>query len=249
MTISVKTGRGHAVTSIILFGLLIGMQHALEADHVAAVSSMVAREKTLGGMVRHGTFWGLGHALTLMLFAGAVVGFGLAISDQLASWLEMVVGVMLVGLGSQVVYRLVRERVHFHAHRHVDGVVHLHAHSHAGEAQRHERVSHDHRHETRVPVRTLLVGMMHGLAGSAALVVLASSAVNDPATGFAYVVLFGLGSVVGMALLSAVIAVPLGASARFLTWANRGLQGGIGAFTVGLGVFVIMRSAQAAGLG
>jgi len=225
------------------------MQHALEADHVAAVSSMVAREKSLGGMVRHGTFWGIGHAFTLMLFAGAVVGFGLAISDQLASRLEMVVGVMLVGLGGHVIYRLVKERVHFHTHRHADGVVHLHAHSHAGDTPRHVRSSHDHQHVKRLPIRTLLVGMMHGLAGSAALVVLASSAVSDPVTGFAYVALFGFGSVAGMALLSAVIAVPLGASARFLTWANRGLQGGIGVFTMGLGVVVIMRSAQAAGLG
>lgn len=235
------------MTTILLLGLLVGMQHALEADHVAAVSSMVAREKSLGGMVRHGTFWGIGHALTLMLFAGAVVGFGLAISDQLASRLELVVGIMLVGLGVHVIYRLIRERVHFHAHRHADGVMHLHAHSHAGDVRRHERSRHDHEHTKRVPLRTLLVGMMHGLAGSAALVVLASSSIGDPVSGLLYIALFGLGSVLGMAFLSAVIAVPLGFSARFLTWANRGLQGGIGVFTIGLGIFVIMESARAAG--
>lgn len=236
------------MTSIILFGLLLGMQHALEADHVAAVSSMVTREKSLGNMVRHGAFWGIGHALTLMLFAGAVVGFGLVVSEQLASQLELIVGVMLVGLGAHVIYRLVRERVHFHAHRHADGVVHLHAHSHAGDTPSHERSRHDHEHTKRVPLRALLVGMMHGLAGSAALVVLASSSVGDPVTGLVYIALFGLGSVIGMAFLSAVIAVPLGFSARFLTWANRGLQGGIGVFTVALGIFVIMQSAQAAGI-
>ncbi len=234
--------------SILLFGLLIGMQHALEADHVAAVSSMVSREKTLRGIVRHGAFWGVGHALTLMIFAGAVVGLGLAISEQLAAFLEGIVGVMLVALGGHVIYRLIRERVHFHAHRHADGVRHLHAHSHEGERRPHESSSHDHNHESKLPVRTLLVGMMHGLAGSAALVVLAVSTISDPLMGLTYIALFGMGSVIGMAFLSAVIAVPLGFSARFLTWANRGLQGGIGVFTVALGVFIIVRSAQAAGL-
>jgi len=233
------------VTSILFFGLLIGMQHALEADHIAAVSSMVAREKTLRGMIRHGAFWGIGHAVTLMLFACAVIGFGLVISDQLANWLELAVGVMLVGLGGHVIYRMIKERIHFHSHRHSDAVNHVHAHSHAGEERRHERCRHDHQHVNRLPVRTVLVGMMHGLAGSAALVVLAISTVNDPVTGVAYVALFGMGSVVGMAFLSAVIAVPLGASARLLTWANRGLQCGIGVFTIGLGLVVIVRSVQA----
>lgn len=223
------------------------MQHALEADHIAAVSSMVSREKTLRGMIRHGAFWGIGHALTLMLFAGVVVGFGLVISDQLANWLELAVGVMLVGLGGHVVHRMIKERIHFHSHRHSDEVMHVHAHSHAGEERRHESSRHDHQHVRRVPVRTLLVGMMHGLAGSAALVVLAISTVNDPITGIAYVALFGMGSIVGMVFLSAVIAVPLGASARFLTWANRSLQCGIGLFTIGLGLVVIVRSVQAAG--
>lgn len=236
------------MTSILLFGLLIGMQHALEADHVAAVSSMVAREKTLRGVLRHGAFWGVGHALTLMLFAGAVVGFGLALSDRLAYGLEAVVGVMLIGLGGHVIYRLIRERIHFHAHRHADGVMHLHAHSHEGERSPHEKSSHDHKHEKRLPVRTLLVGMMHGLAGSAALVVLAVSTITDPVMGLVYIALFGFGSILGMVFLSAVIAVPLGLSAQFLTWANRGLQGSIGVFTIGLGVFIVVRSAQAAGL-
>lgn len=232
---------------MLFFGLLIGMQHALEADHIAAVSSMISREKSLRSMVRHGAFWGIGHAVTLMLFAGVVVGFGLVISDQLATWLELAVGVMLVGLGLHVIYRLVRERIHFHAHRHSDGAKHLHAHSHAGEERRHEQSGHDHQHVKRLPIRTLLVGMMHGLAGSAALVVLATSTMTDPVTGFVYITLFGAGSILGMAFLSAIIAVPLGASARFLTWANRGLQCGIGVFTVGLGVAVIVRSVQATG--
>ncbi len=235
------------MTSIIFFGLLIGMQHALEADHIAAVSSMVTREKTLRGMIRHGAFWGVGHAVTLMVFAGAVLVFGLVISDALAGWLEMAVGVMLVGLGGHVVYRLIKERIHFHTHRHPDGDMHFHAHSHEGDPLRHDNSSHDHQHVKRVPVRTLLVGMMHGLAGSAALVVLAVSTVGDPVIGVIYVALFGMGSILGMAILSAIVAVPLGLSARFLTWANCGLQGGIGVFTIGLGAVGITHSAQAIG--
>ncbi|MDD9877586.1 MAG: hypothetical protein OXR84_09125 [Magnetovibrio sp.] len=128
-------------------------------------------------------------------------------------------------------------------HRHGDGVVHFHAHSHRGEARDHSASAHDHAHPAKLPVRTLLVGMMHGMAGSAALLILTAASVGTPALGFAYVALFGAGSILGMAALSAVIAVPISYSARLMTWANRGLQGAIGAATVVLGVWVIAHSA------
>ena len=222
-------------------GFLLGMQHALEADHIAAVSSIAARRTHIGDIVRHGLTWGLGHTLTLLLVAGAAILLGHAMPEQLARPIEFAIGVMLTGLGAHVLWRLWRDRVHFHLHRHGD-TRHIHAHGHAGETTPHGRSAHAHKHGFRW--RSLLVGLMHGMAGSAALLVLAVSQAADPAYGMLYVLLFGIGSMVGMAALSAVIAVPLAASARWLTWANRALQGGVGAITIGIGAMTVYSAAS-----
>jgi len=231
--------------SILLLGVLMGMQHALEADHVAAVSSIVCRARTAGRIVRHGVVWGLGHTVTLVAVAGVALATGLTLEGGLAAWLEGAVGVMLVGLGLHVLYRMIRDRVHFHMHGHDAGTVHLHAHSHAGQAARSHRFHHEHDHPAGLPVRTLVVGMVHGLAGSAALMVLTASTIRDPLTGLLYVILFGLGSIGGMAILSALIAVPLRWTARTLTAANRFLQGAVGTATAGLGILVLYQAAIA----
>jgi cytochrome c biogenesis protein CcdA len=222
---------------ILGLGFLLGMQHALEADHIAAVSSIAARRSHVGEIVKHGLTWGLGHTLTLFAFAGAAMLLGHALSDQFARPIEAAVGIMLIGLGAHVLWRLWRDRVHFHKHRHGDGTVHIHAHSHAGETVPHVSAVHAHAHGFRW--RTLLVGLMHGMAGSAALLVLAVSQASSPAAGLGYVALFGIGSMVGMGALSAVIAVPLAVSARWLTRVNSILQGAIGAVTISVGVMTI----------
>jgi len=228
--------------TILLLGALMGMQHALEADHVAAVSSIVCRSRSAGRIVRHGVLWGIGHAVTLLAVAGLALATGLTLGSWLAAWLEGAVGIMLILLGLHVLYRLLRDRVHFHMHRHEGGTVHLHAHSHAGEARDSHGFRHEHEHREGLPLRTLLVGMMHGLAGSAALIVLTAATIRDPLTGLLYVLLFGIGSIGGMAILSALIAVPLTWTARALTAANSVLQGVVGTATAVLGVFVLSRA-------
>jgi hypothetical protein len=225
------------MSGILALGFLLGMQHALEADHIAAVSSIAARRTQIGDIVRHGLTWGLGHTLTLFVFAGAALLLGHAIPEQVARPIESAVGIMLVGLGAHVLWRLWRDRVHFHKHGHGDGTVHIHAHSHAGETVAHARAAHAHAHGFRW--RTLLVGLMHGMAGSAALLVLTVSQASSPVVGLGYVALFGIGSMVGMGALSTVIAVPLAVSARWLTWANRGLQGTVGIVTIAIGLTTI----------
>jgi len=227
---------------VLLLGMVIGMRHALEADHVAAVSSIAARETSVRRIVTHGAVWGLGHTVTLIAVTGGAIAFGLAITQALASWLELLVGVMMIGLGAHVIVTLVRERIHFHLHRHGDGTTHFHAHSHRGEDVPHNSCRHDHSHPRGLPVRTLLIGMMHGMAGSSALLVLTATTVGSVPLGLGYVVVFGVGSIAGMAALSAVIAVSLTWSARALTWANSGLQSAIGLATVILGIFIVDES-------
>jgi hypothetical protein len=220
--------------AILGLGFVIGMQHALEADHIAAVSSIATDRTSVSDIVKHGLTWGLGHTATLFAFACSAVLLGRAIPDSVVQPLEGAVGIMLIGLGGQVLWRLWRDRVHFHRHHHDDGTEHIHVHGHAGETVPHERVAHRHAHGFRW--RSLVVGLMHGMAGSAALLVLAVSRVDDPMVAAGYILLFGLGSMVGMGVLSTAIALPLIASARFLTWANRSLQAAVGLVTIGIGM-------------
>ncbi len=228
------------MSGIILLGLLLGMQHAMEADHLAAVASMMADSRGRRSIIRHGVVWGLGHMATLSVFAGVVLLSRQAVSPALAEGLEIAVGVMLIGLGSNALYRLVRERIHIHVHRHGDGQAHIHAHSHAGESRPHRQLPHDHDHPPGFPLRSLLVGMMQGLAGSAVLVVLAATALESPLEGLGYVLLFGLGSVLGMALLSTVISLPLSLAARRLTWFHGGIRGAAGVVSIVLGGIIVL---------
>src|SRR5213078_2181387 len=183
-----KASRGH-MFGILGLGFLLGMQHALEADHIAAVSSIAARRTHVGDIVKHGLTWGLGHTLTLFTVAGAAILLGQALPENLPRPIETAVGLMLVGLGAHVLWRLWRDRVHFHRHGHDDGTVHFHAHSHAGETAPHARAIHAHQHGFRW--RTLLVGLMHGMAGSAALLVLTVTQASSPAIALGYIALFG----------------------------------------------------------
>ena len=232
------------MNSILLFGLLIGMQHALEADHVAALSSICTGTRSVRRIATHGAVWGLGHSFTLLIFAGAAVFLDLRFGDNLAHALECVVGVMLILLGGQVLFRLWYARLHFHSHRHADGKTHFHVHSHRGENTNHDPDRHVHTHMSKMPVRTLLVGMVHGLAGSAALVILTASTVQDPVMGLFYVALFGLGSIAGMTVLSSLLAVPLAWTAQALTWTHRSLQAAVGAATMALGMLILVEAGR-----
>lgn len=224
--------------AILGLGFVIGLQHAMEADHLAAVATIASRHSGAKDIVRHGLTWGLGHTLTLFALGGAAFLLGSAIPDSLAQALEFAVGVMLVALGTHLLWKLWRSNVHLHVHQH-GGDNHLHVHSHQSDPAPHAQSVHGHPHPG-FRWRTLLVGLMHGMAGSAALLLLAMTQVKDPARGLAYILVFGLGSMVGMGILSAVIAVPLLLSARFLTWANRGLQISIGVCTVCLGAATML---------
>jgi ABC-type nickel/cobalt efflux system permease component RcnA len=225
--------------SILVVGLLLGMKHATEADHLAAVATLATRQASVWQTLRQGVAWGIGHTVTLMLFGGAVVLLGQAISPSLEQALETAVGLMLVVLGADVLRRLIRDRVHFHVHRHEAGAEHVHAHGHRGEG-RHDQSPHQHAHATRWPLRALAVGMMHGLAGSAALVVLSLKNAPSLSLGLGYIVVFGVGSIMGMALLSVVIALPLRLSAGYLVGLHRAMTALVGLFSCALGATMVL---------
>lgn len=232
--------------TILFLGFLIGMQHAMEADHIAAVSSLATGAGGKRGIVRHGLVWGLGHAGAILLFAGGAIWLGMAIGGRLAMALEIGVGAMLIGLGAHVLYRLMRDRIHFHLHRHGDGIVHLHAHGHRGEVRAHDPARHRHAHPTGFPIRALLVGLMHGMAGSAALLILTAAASGSPMLGMLQIAAFGAGSVLGMAALSAAISIPLTYTAKFMTRARYAIEGVTGAGTIALGLWTMIAAAPMA---
>lgn len=223
------------MSEILILGFLIGMRHALEADHIAAVASLATRTHSIRQAVFQGTIWGLGHTITLFLVCSAVLLLETAVPGDLAQGLEMAVGVMLILLGTDVVLRMLRKRVHFHIHQHFDGTVHFHAHSHTGDS---EPAHHEHEHSRHFPTRALCVGLMHGLAGSAALIIITLGTVASTVTGLIYVALFGIGSIGGMAILSLAISVPL-RGARHFTWLHNGTQATVGLATMAIGTTLV----------
>ena len=224
--------------AILILGLLMGMRHALDADHLAAVASLSTRTRGLRAAIFQGTAWGLGHTLTLLVVGILCLLLGAAVPSAWAESLELVVGLMLVVLGAQVLLRMYRRRVHVHVHQHGDGTAHLHAHRHAAE-EVHDPSRHEHPHARALPLRALAVGVVHGLAGSAALLLLALSSVSSFWLGLAYILLFGVGSILGMAVLSAVIAVPLQASARRLGRLYDGVEALVGLATITIGAHLV----------
>ena len=196
---------------VLLLGFTLGLKHALESDHLAAVATMATGTNSLRRALRHGAMWGVGHTVTLLLVGGTVLVLGRAIPRRTSEALEFLVGVVLIWLAVDVIRRV--RALHVHRHGHGDGESHLHVHSH-GLEKAHLLSAHLHPHPVIRPRRALLVGMVHGLAGSAALVVITAQAITSPAVGVLYMLIFGVGSIVGMSLVSLCIALPLQLSTR-----------------------------------
>jgi len=230
---------------MLVVGFLLGMKHATEADHLAAVATLVTRQPGSARAVMQGVAWGLGHTLTLVLLGGTVLVLGQSVPPRLELALEFGVALMLIALGSDVLRRLVRERLRLHAHRQRPLLTHVHVHGDArgpgrstagGDARPHVDVPHEHPHG--LPLRALAVGTMHGLAGSAALVLLSIQAAQSWKSGLLHIVVFGLGSIAGMAMLSVAIALPLRLSAGRLGALHGSTTGLLGALSCVLGGYL-----------
>ncbi|MCU0734825.1 MAG: hypothetical protein MUF20_04760 [Methylotetracoccus sp.] len=215
--------------SVLVFGFLVGVRHALEADHVAAVASLAANSRSLGETIRLGSVWGVGHTLTLFGFGALALSMDALIPEQLSRTLEALVGLMLVILGADLIRRRVRDQSFPHHHA-ADGPPFRHIHRPSAPGHRHGRRT--------FPGRALLVGMIHGMAGSAALIVLALQTVSSVSLGLLYITVFGAGSIVGMSLCAAAISVPLRWAGR-RTQIYRGLQAVIAVATVALGMMIL----------
>jgi high-affinity nickel-transport protein len=227
-----------------MLGFVLGLKHALDADHLAAVSTFASEEKNPWRSSLIGAYWGLGHTAALLVFGMAIAIFRLAVPARLSQMLEFLVGIMLVVLGLNVMRKLAKaQAIHAHSHTH-DGTTHSHLHLHLGEAQHpaaegQGRAEHAHRHHVlKVGGRPFVVGIVHGLAGTAALMLLVIGAIPSLLLALGYILIFGVGSVGGMMIMSMLMSVPLALAARRVVAVERGIRLAAGLFSLGFGVFL-----------
>jgi high-affinity nickel permease len=244
--------------AILAIGFVLGMRHATDPDHVIAVSTIVSRERSIVKAGWIGILWGVGHTVTILVVGAGIILFDLAIPTRVGLTMEFSVGLMLILLG---VLNLtgamtwISERFspahpqltgsHAHVHEH-DSQVHLHWHSHSPRKEHHG--------ESLTPpewmgggsnglgvfhtLRPLFVGLVHGLAGSAAVALLVLSTIREPKWAVLYLLIFGVGTVAGMMLITAAISVPFSFAGYKFAWLNKGLIFGSGLLSLGFGLFV-----------
>ena len=193
--------------SAVVLGFVLGLRHALDPDHVVAVSTIVTAEPSWRRSSLIGSFWGLGHATSLLTLGGVIVALRINITELAASRLEIIVSVMLVGLGVYAI-RSARAgfRVHAHPHKHDDREhVHLHVH------EPHAQPVHQHAHPLRFGLRPFAIGLVHGIAGSGGLALLVMATAKTATAGLLYMAALALGALVGMGILSGLLTLPLAA--------------------------------------
>ena len=239
-----------SIVSILVFGFLFGLKHAVEADHLAAVSTIVSERKSIWSSSLVGGLWGIGHTISLLAAGIIVIVLNIEIGERLASALEFGVALMLIALGINALRKLMRGgTLHFHQHRHF-GHAHLHPHLHdvASGNSVSGIVDGDTHHGLRIGARPLLVGIVHGLAGSAALMLLVLSTIKSQIVGMAYIGVFGIGSIGGMMLMSALVGLPVHLTANRFASGTRVLQGLAGAFSLCFGLFMTYEIGYVGGL-
>jgi len=240
--------------SLLAFGFALGLKHATEADHLAAVSTIVSDRKSIWSASLVGGLWGVGHTISLFAAGVAVILLHFEISERLARGLEFCVALMLVALGIDALRRLASGgQIHMHMHRH-GGRMHVHPHVHDARHAQKEKGTHAHSaephtdHLPAIGARPLVVGMIHGLAGSGALMLLVLSTISSPLVGLFYILVFGAGSIGGMMLMSLLLSVPFYlTTTRFVRvdWAMRCMAG---LFSLGLGLFMVYQIGYVQGL-
>ena len=254
------TGTALNVVSFLFLGFFLGMRHATDADHVIAIATIVSRERSLAGSALIGAAWGVGHTITVMAVGAAIIVFGVVIPPQLGLSMEFAVGIMLVLLGVFTLTGMGRSvsashgvagvpalDLHDHSHAHGD-YVHRHQHGHGPGAHGH---ADEHTPLARLDciglrriafyawLRPFAVGLVHGLAGSAAVALMVLSIIREPVAALGYLLLFGLGTIVGMMLITLILSVPFAFTAINLPKFNWRLRVASGLVSFVFGVVLL----------
>lgn len=256
-----------AVLSLTLLGFFLGMRHATDPDHVIAVSTIVTRQPTMRGALLIGSLWGVGHTVTIVAVGGAIILFTVVIPPRLGLSMEMAVALMLIVLGMWNLTGFLEQirglrplaiggagRIRAHSHKHGD---YVHSHASALGSEQHE-------HDEQRPVawldrrfgglgfyqvlRPLLIGLVHGLAGSAAVALLVLALIKNPWWAIAYLVLFGIGTIAGMMLITAAIGAVLAYASGRSSRVERYLRVASGLLSLGFGLFLVYQIGVVDGL-
>jgi ABC-type nickel/cobalt efflux system permease component RcnA len=245
-----------AFLSILAFGFFLGMRHATDSDHVVAVTTIVSRQRRIGSAALTGVFWGIGHSITLLVVGGAIILFGIVIPEKLGMSLEFCVALMLILLGCLNMRAFKRsvvdvvasaaDRLHQRTHCHGD---YVHSHAHKDDPESHGPS------ESDVPTarldrqfggsrfygifRPVIVGIVHGLAGSAAVALLVLPIIRNPVWAMFYLLIFGAGTIAGMMLITATIAAPISYSANRFRAFNRYVGAAAGVLSLVFGFYLV----------
>ena len=241
--------------SVVLLGFFLGMRHATDPDHVVAISTIVSRERSVAAAAVIGVMWGIGHTMTILVVGSAIILFGIVIPPRIGLAMELSVALMLILLGMLNLTGVMQlpdhppgHDAHVHVHSHGD-FVHTHRHGHAPAAHSHA--------EDATPlgwldrtfrrlgayqmIRPLVVGVVHGLAGSAAVALLVLAAIPTPAWGIVYLLVFGTGTIAGMMLITAASSLPLAYTKTRFSRVNHYLAVASGVLSVAFGLFLVYR--------
>jgi high-affinity nickel-transport protein len=210
-----------SLLSILALGLFLGVRHATDADHVVAVSTMVAQRQNARSALLLGALWGAGHCLTILIVGGAIILLDVVVPPRLGLVLELAVAVMLIMLGALNLRAAARNTA---------------------------SPAHAHGAHTARKFRSFVIGVVHGLAGSAAIALLVLSTIAEPAWAFLYLGLFGVGTVAGMMILTTAMSFPIAAAARRFGAFERWLGSVTGALSVAFGIFLVYQIGFVEGL-
>ena len=224
-SVEVEEQRSASALAILGLGLVIGLRHALDTDHLAAVSAIVCERKNVFSSLLIGGLWGLGHTISLLIAGVGVILLNLQI-QRYEKALEFGVAIMLIGLGFNVLYKLFREKP-------------VHAHDQGGQPQTHHHSGEAAANEQSWSIRPLVIGMVHGLAGSAGLMLAVLATISTAPLAFAYIAIFGVGSIGGMMIMSVIIGLPAHFTAQSFTRTNLAIRTLSGMFSLGFGAWLV----------
>lgn len=233
-----------SIPSILGLGFFLGLKHATEADHLAAVSTIVTERNSIWNSALVGGVWGAGHTISLFIAGVFVLLLDFQITERTERGLEFCVGLMLTILGLNVLRKLLGGgQLHFHTHEHGE-----HAHVHPHIHKRDEAGLPDTHHNLSLSPRALIIGMVHGVAGSAALMLLVIPTIESRTFGMLYIIVFGVGSIGGMMLMSLLVSLPFRIKAFELGRVNQVLQAVAGVISISLGLWIVYEKGFGEGL-
>jgi len=257
-----------SLLSVVALGFFLGMRHATDPDHVIAVTTIVARHRKIAHAALIGALWGLGHTLTIFVVGGGIILFGWVIPERVGLSMELSVGLMLVLLGVLNLTGFFNWISHaFTPIRAGDGAIHSHSHDLANTASTHSHERNAHpdspdsghaslgwldRHFGQMGfyqvVRPLVVGLVHGLAGSAAVALLVLTTIGNPRWAMVYLLIFGVGTIAGMTLITGSLILPFAYADKRYLRLNRGLRVASGLISVTFGLYLVYQIGFVAGL-